>query len=214
MVEVGRQLEERKDPEQTGDEFQHGRGAAAWDLALAPRGRLLGWVDIGGHLKHGGVEPAAVLGKVKGRANQHAREKEDKAGIVEKTRQLGQAAVLLEVRQLRLRQESVGHIPTEGGELHDQDHLGARDIHGPRAVGGLARDVVHTHVAHQEDETDPRHEAGPAKELGDGVGTARRYEHGSEAIPKVEQAHEVEDGYAASVVSQLLLRRLFVRSGR
>ena len=104
MVEVGGQLEEREDPDQTSDELQHSRGSAARDLALTPGRRLLGRIDISGYLKHSSIEPAAVLGEVEGRADQYAWEKEDEAGIVEKVRYLGQAAVLLEIGQVGYRQ--------------------------------------------------------------------------------------------------------------
>lgn len=60
-------------------------------------------------------------------------------------------------------------------------------------VGKLALELVHAHVAHEEDEADPWHVGASAEEEGDGVGATRGKEDGSQAIPEIEQADEVEN---------------------
>jgi hypothetical protein len=56
-------------------------------------------------------------------------------------------------------------------------------------------------VGHQEDEADPWHIGGAAKELRDGVGASGREEEGAQAIPQVEEADEIENGDAGVMLN-------------
>lgn len=52
---------------------------------------------------------------------------------------------------------SISDVPAEGGEFHEQDHLGAGDIDSRRIVGCLSPDVADGHVTHEVEEADPGH---------------------------------------------------------
>lgn len=77
------------------------------------------------------------------------------------------------------------HVPEEGGELHDHDHLGAGDVDDAGLAADLPVDLVDGKVAHEEDEADPGH-VGAVDVLGKGVGADGTDEEGADAIPEVE----------------------------
>lgn len=88
---------------------------------------------------------------------------------------------------------AVRHVPAKGRELHDEHHLGARDVDGGRVVGHLATNVADGHVAHDEDEADPRHVGAGAQVFRNGVDAASADEERDDAIPQIEQTDEVEE---------------------
>ena len=201
-AELARQGDEEADPDEACDSLLGGGGAAARNLALLSHRRLLGRVNLGGHVEHGRVDPAAVLGIVKGRAGKQRREEEHVGGVVDKGRQVLEGAVLLQLRQLVGRQLAVGDVPAEGGQLHDEHHLGSGDVDDGGVVCNLALDVADGHVAHEEDEADPGHVGAAAQVLCDGVGAAGADGEGDDAIPEVEEADEVEERDAVFTVER------------
>lgn len=193
MAKLARQADKQADPDEPGDGLDGGRGAAARNLALLAHGRLLGGIDLGGDVEHGGVDPAAILGIIKGRPSEQRGEEEHVGSVVDERRELLEGAVLLQLGQLVGGQLAVGDVPAKGRELHDEHHLGAGDVDDVGRVGHLALDVADGHVAHDEEEADPGHIGAAAQELCDGVGAARADGQGEDAIPQVEEADEVEE---------------------
>lgn len=193
VAKLARQTNKQADPDEPGDGLLGGRGAAARNLALLAHGRLLGGIDLGGDVEHGGVDPAAILGIVKGRAGEQRGEEEDVGNVVDERRELLEGAVLLQLGQLVGGELPIGHVPAKGRELHDEHHLGAGDVDDVGRVCDLALDVADGHVAHDEEEADPGHVGAAAQELCDGVGAARADEQSEDAIPEVEEADEVEE---------------------
>lgn len=179
----GGQPDEEHEPGETSDQLNHGRSATARNPALAPRRRLLRRVDGLGNIEHGGVEPATVLGKVEGGSNHETGEEENISKVVQQRRQLLEPSVLLEVGEMVIRKNTIGHVPAEGAQLHDEHHLRSCDINRAWVIETLAHNVVDAHVAHEEDEADPRHIRRAPEELCDRVCANGRDEDGSEANP-------------------------------
>lgn len=192
---------EEADEDEAAHGLPGGGPAAPGDLPPLPDGGLLGRVDGVGDVKHGGVEPPAVVGVVKGRAGEEGREEEDPSGVVEEPGQLREPVPPLGVGQVVVGELSVGDVPAKGAQLHEEHHLGARDVDARGVVGDLAVDVVDRHVAHDKGEADPWHVRARAEEPGDAVGAAGADEEGADAGPEVEQADEVEEGDAGVGVS-------------
>lgn len=138
----------------------------------------------------------SVIGIVKRRTCEEGGEEENPASIVEQRRKLLEPIPLLRVGQLIIRELSVGDVPAKGAQLHEEHHLGTRDVDARGVVGDLAVDVVDRHVAHDKGETDPWHIRARAEELCDAVGAAGADEEGAGAVPEVEEADEVEEGDA------------------
>lgn len=90
---------------------------------------------------------------------------------------------------------AVRHVPAKGRKLHHENHLGPRYVDNGRVVVYLAVDVADGHVAHDEDEADPRHIRAGTEVFGNGVGAASADEERDDAIPQIEQADEVEERY-------------------
>lgn len=67
------------------------------------------------------------------------------------------------------RLSSIVGVPAESGQLHDQNHLCARDIHRARIGLDLAIDVGDRHVAHEKHKAYPWHVRAFDK-TADGVG--------------------------------------------
>ena len=152
------QLQEHEDPHQAHHSLFGGWGATARDLALLARWRHLGRVGPWGHVEEGGVDPPAVVVVLEGGAAEERREEEDVAQIVEETREFSNGRILLRIRQLLWREATIMNIPTERRQLHDHHHLGASDVDGLRLLDNLTIDVADGHVAHQDHESDPRHQ--------------------------------------------------------
>lgn len=167
--EPGREPDEEQEPGEPGNELDHGWSTAAGDLALASGGRLLGRIDRLGNVEHGGVEPSAVLGEVKGGSNHETGEEENISKVVQQGRQLLEPSVLLKVGEVIFGKNTVGHVPAESAELHDEHHLRSCDIDRARVIEALAHNVVDAHMAHEEDEADPWHVRGAPEELCDRV---------------------------------------------
>lgn len=189
----GSQLQERKNPSHSDDGLLHRGSSAPWDLALLPRWRGLGWVRSRRHIEQGGLDPAAVVDVFERGTREQRREEEDIARVVEDPRELGDGGVLLRVGELTLRQTAVVHVPAEGGELHDQHHLRTGHVHDRGIVEDLPLDLVHGQMSHQEQERNPGHQRA-VHVVRDQVRPRRAEEQGAQAIPQVEEPHEVERG--------------------
>lgn len=90
-------------------------------------------------------------------------------------------------------------VPQEAGELHDHDHLRAGDVYNAWLAADLAIDLVDGEVAHEEDEADPWH-VWAVYVCGHGVCADGADEESANAIPKTEEADEIEQGHAASTL--------------
>lgn len=187
-----RELQEGKNPDQTIGSFPSSRRATTGNLALLTGWRGSGRVNTGGQLEHAGRQPLAIVDVVEGGTGEQRREKEHIASVVDNGGKIAEGTFLLVIGQLLLRQTAVVDVPAEGGELHDQNHLGTGDVNILRLVPELAIQVVDGHVAHQEDEADPWHQRA-LDVFGNDIGTGGADEQGAEASPEVEETDEVEE---------------------
>lgn len=194
-AESARERNKQSDPHQSSHSLDGGWSAAARNLALLTHRRLLRWVDLGGDVEHARIDPTVVLGVVEGWASKQRGKKEHIGRIIDQRGQLFQGPTLLGLGQLVGGKLAVRHVPAKGRKLHHKNHLGPRNVHHGRVVVYLAVDVADGHVAHDEDEADPRHVGAGAEVFGNGVGAASADEERDDAIPQIEQADEVEERY-------------------
>lgn len=196
-----RERNKQTDPDKSSHSLDGGWRAAARNLALLTHRRLLRWVDLGGDVEHARIDPSVVLGVIESRACKQRGKKQHVGRVIDQRGQLLQGPTLLGLGQLVGGKLAVGHVPAKGRKLHDENHLGARDVDNGRVVVDLAVDVADGHVTHDEDEADPRHVRAGAEVFRDGVGAASADEERDDAIPQIEQADEVEERYTL-VMSQ------------
>lgn len=181
-----RERNKETDPDQSSHGLDGGWSAATRNLALLTHRRLLRRVDLGGDIEHGRIDPSVVLGVIESWACKQRREKEHVGRVIDQRGQLFQGPTLLGLGQLVGRKLAVRHVPAKGRKLHDENHLGARNIDNGRVVVHLAVDVADGHVTHDKDEADPRHIRAGAEVFRNGVATASADKKRDDAIPQIE----------------------------
>lgn len=83
------------------------------------------------------------------------------------------------------------HVPTKGGKLHDENHLGSSDVHRAGIIENLPMYMIHGHVPHEKEEANPWHQW-PVDVKGDDICAYRADKEGSDTRPQVEQSNKVK----------------------
>lgn len=120
----------------------------------------------------------------------------------------------LEVSQVCFWEATVLNVPTKSREFHDKDHLGSSDVDSARVVDILADYVVHRHVSHEKNESNPWHvrRVDPGR---DEVGTTGTDDESPQTGPHIEEADQVEhgDGQKEDILFPWFLIRYSLQKG-
>ena len=91
------------------------------------------------------------------------------------------------------RKLAISNIPAKRRQLHQQDHLRACDVNGPRIVGSLSLNMADGHVAHKIEEANPWHVRAGLEVVGYAVGANRADSECADTIdPQIEDTYEVK----------------------